>query len=85
MSRYPIDAGGVGNGGSRTHVFLRCMHPTLENARKEIWERPDENGRKGQRPKSVDQLLGKSKWDMPLCDWIYYLFIYFISFNVREP
>jgi hypothetical protein len=61
------------------------MHPTLENARKEIWERPDENGRKGQRPKSVDQLLGKSKWDMPLCDWIYYLFIYFISFNVREP
>jgi ribonuclease HI len=29
---------------SRTHVFLRCMHPTLENARKEIWERPDENG-----------------------------------------
>jgi hypothetical protein len=38
---------------SRTYVFLRCMHPTLENTKKEIWERPDENGRKGQRPKSV--------------------------------
>jgi ribonuclease HI len=55
---------------SRTHVFLRCMHPKLENARKEIWERPDENGRKGQRPKSVGQLLGKSKWEKPLADWI---------------
>jgi hypothetical protein len=31
-------------------------HATLENARKAIWERPDENGRKGQRPKSVRQL-----------------------------
>jgi hypothetical protein len=23
---------------SRTHVFLRCMHPSLERARKEIWD-----------------------------------------------
>jgi hypothetical protein len=46
------------------------MHLTLESARKEIWERPDENGRKGQRPKSVCQLLGKSKWEKPLWDWI---------------
>jgi hypothetical protein len=30
----------------------------------------DENSRKGQRPKSVGQLLGKSKWEKPLCDWI---------------
>jgi hypothetical protein len=43
---------------SRTHVFLRCMHPRLEN------------GRKGQPPKSVGQLLGKSKWEKPLADWI---------------
>jgi hypothetical protein len=53
---------------SRAHVFLRCMHPTLEHARKEIWERLDENGRG--RPKSVGQLLGKSKWEKPLCNWI---------------
>jgi hypothetical protein len=46
------------------------MHPTLENARKEIWEQPDENSRKGQRPESVGQLLGKSKWEKPLSDWI---------------
>jgi hypothetical protein len=46
------------------------MHPMLEKARIDIWDRPDENGRKGQRPKSVGQLLGKSKWEKPLADWI---------------
>jgi ribonuclease HI len=55
---------------SRTHVFLRCMHPELESARKEIWERPDEDGRKGRRPRSVGQLLGKAKWEKPLADWV---------------
>jgi hypothetical protein len=55
---------------SRTHVFLRCMYPTLENPRKEIWERPDENCRKGQRPKSFGQLLVKAKWEQPLYDRI---------------
>jgi hypothetical protein len=35
---------------SRTHVFLRFMHPELESARKEIWERPDEDGQRGRRP-----------------------------------
>jgi hypothetical protein len=55
---------------SRTHVFLRCMHPQLESARKEIWERPDEDGRKGRRPKSIGQLLGKAKLEKPLADWI---------------
>jgi hypothetical protein len=55
---------------SRTHVLLRCMHPELENARKEIWESPDEDGRKGRRPRSVGQLLGKPKWEKPLADWI---------------
>jgi hypothetical protein len=28
---------------SRTHVFLRCMHPKLEGACKDIWDRPDED------------------------------------------
>jgi hypothetical protein len=55
---------------SRTHVFLRCTHPMLEKARIDIWDRPDENGRKGQRLKLVGQLLGKSKWEEPLADWI---------------
>jgi hypothetical protein len=54
---------------SRARVFLRCMHPELENARKEIWERP-EDGPKGKRPRSIDQLLGKAKWENPLADWI---------------
>jgi hypothetical protein len=55
---------------SRTHVCLRCMHPELECARKEIWERPDEDGRRGRRPRSVGQLLGNAKWEKPLADWI---------------
>jgi hypothetical protein len=48
---------------SRTHVFLRCMHLELESARKEILESPDEDGRKGRRPRWVGQLLGKAKWE----------------------
>jgi hypothetical protein len=55
---------------SRTHLFLRCMHPDLENARKEIWERPDEDSRIARRPMSISQLLGKAKWEKPLADWI---------------
>jgi hypothetical protein len=55
---------------SRTHVFLRCMHPKLESARKEILERPDEDGRIPRRPTSMGQLLGKAKWEKPPTDWI---------------
>jgi hypothetical protein len=55
---------------SRTHVFLGCLHPNLEGARKDIWDRPDKDGRKGKRPTSLGQLLGKSKWEKPLADWI---------------
>jgi hypothetical protein len=55
---------------SRTHVFLRCMHPKLEGARKDFWDRPDEDGKIRKRPTSVGQLLGKSKWEKPLADWI---------------
>jgi hypothetical protein len=32
---------------SRTNVFLRSVHPKLENARKDIWERPDEISENG--------------------------------------
>jgi hypothetical protein len=65
-NRYRINAGGVAS----THVFLRCMHPKLEGARKDFWDRPDEDGKIRKRPTSVGQLLGKSMWDKPLADWI---------------
>jgi hypothetical protein len=55
---------------SRTHVFLLCMHPNLESARKEIWERTDEDGRIPKQPTSIGQLLGKAKWEKPLTDWV---------------
>jgi hypothetical protein len=53
---------------SRTHVGLRSMHPNLDGARKDIWDRPDEAGRMRKRPTSLDQLLGK--WETPLPDRI---------------
>jgi hypothetical protein len=55
---------------SRTHVFLPCILPELESTRTEIWERPDENGRKGGRSRSVSQLPWKAKWEKPLAKWI---------------
>jgi hypothetical protein len=54
--------GGVGG------FVTRCMHPELESARKELWERPDEDGRKGRQPRSVGQPLGKPKWEKPVGD-----------------
>jgi hypothetical protein len=60
------------------------MNQKLENARKKIWERPDENGRKGQRPKSVGQLLGKSKWGKPLADWITVTGVGFLELGMRD-
>jgi hypothetical protein len=53
-----------------THVFLRCMHIKLECARKDFWDRPDEDGKIRKRPTSVGQLLGKPKWEKTLADWI---------------
>jgi hypothetical protein len=46
------------------------MHPNLEDARKDIWDHPDKDGRKGKRPTPLGQLLGRSKWEKPLADWI---------------
>jgi hypothetical protein len=55
---------------SRTHVFLRCMHAEMESARKGIWERPDEDGRKGRQPRLVGELLREEKREEPVADWI---------------
>jgi hypothetical protein len=55
---------------SRTHIFLRRIHAQLEGARKDIWDRPDEDVTMRKRPTSLGQLLGKSKWEKPLSDWI---------------
>jgi hypothetical protein len=46
------------------------MHPSLGGARKEIWDRLDEEVRIPKRPTSIEQLLGKAKWEKPLADWI---------------
>jgi hypothetical protein len=47
-------------------------NPDLESARKETWERPDEDGKilVPGRPTSIGQLLGKAKWEKPLTDRI---------------
>jgi hypothetical protein len=45
-----------------------CTLPILGNARIDIWDRLDQNRRKGQRQKSVGQLLGKSRWEKPLAN-----------------
>jgi hypothetical protein len=44
------------------------MHLKLEQARKDIWDWPDEGGVIMKRPTSVGQLLGKSKWEKHLAD-----------------
>jgi hypothetical protein len=54
----------------QTHIFFRCTHPKLEQARNGIWDRPDEEGIIMTRPTSVGQLLGKSQWEKRLPDWI---------------
>jgi hypothetical protein len=56
-------AGGVASIG--------CPVPTsFSGARKDFWDRPDEDGKIRQRPTSVAQLLGKSKWEKPSADWM---------------
>jgi hypothetical protein len=49
---------------------LEQFSTQLEQARKDIWDRPDEDGIIMKRPTSVGQLLGKSKWEKRLADWI---------------
>jgi hypothetical protein len=55
---------------SRTHVFPRCIHSSLEGACKDIWDCSDEDGRMRKRPTSVGQLLRNATWEKPLPDWI---------------
>jgi hypothetical protein len=61
------------------------MHPKLENARIEIWERPDEDSQKGRRPTSVGQLLEKLKWEKPLADWIMATGVGLLSRELHDP
>jgi hypothetical protein len=51
-------------------IFLRCTHPKLEKAWNDIWGWPDEEDIIMKRLTSVGQLLGKSKWEKCLADWI---------------
>jgi hypothetical protein len=67
-----------------THVFLRCTHPKLESARKAIWGRPDEDGKMRKRPTSLGQLLGKSKWEKPLVDWIIATGVGLVGHEMRD-
>jgi hypothetical protein len=46
------------------------MHSKVEQARKDIWDWPDEEDIIMKRPTSVRQLLGKSKWEKSLADSI---------------
>jgi hypothetical protein len=55
---------------SRTNIFIRCTHPKLEQASKDIWDRPEEDGIIMKRLTPVGQLLGKSKREKRLADWI---------------
>jgi hypothetical protein len=43
--------------------------PGIRERKKRDWEQPDENGRKGRKPRSVGQLLGKAKWEKLLAEW----------------
>jgi hypothetical protein len=48
----------------------QSTHPMLEQARKDICDRPDEEGIIMKWPTSVRQLLGKSKWEKRIADRI---------------
>jgi hypothetical protein len=69
-TRYLTYAGGVAGTECLVHTFLRCIHPKLETAREDIWDRPDKDGKIKIQPAPAGQLLGKSKWEKPLADWI---------------
>jgi hypothetical protein len=52
-------------------AMMQVLLPNyLEGARNDIWDRPDQDGRIRQPPTSLGHLLGKSKWEKPLADWI---------------
>jgi hypothetical protein len=45
---------------------------------------PDEDGKMRKRPTSLGQLLGKSKWEKPLVDWIIATGIGLVSHEMRD-
>jgi hypothetical protein len=45
---------------------------------------PDKDGGKGKRPTSLGQLLGKSKWEKPLADWITATGVGFVGQEMRN-
>jgi hypothetical protein len=51
-----------------SHSCVLAMHAPREL--ESDCERPDEDGRKGRRPRSFGQQLGNAKWQTPLADWI---------------
>jgi hypothetical protein len=54
-----------------SHTHFPQMHaPEAREGTEDIWDRPDEEGKIMKRPTSVGQLLGKSKWEKRLADWI---------------
>jgi hypothetical protein len=64
---------------SGTHVFLGCTYPKLESPRKAIWDRLDEDGKMRN-----GQLLGKSKWEKPLIDWIIATGVGLVGHEMRD-
>jgi hypothetical protein len=46
------------------------MYLKLESANKDFWDYPAEDGKIRKCLTSIGQLLGKSKWEKPLADWI---------------
>jgi hypothetical protein len=65
---FSYGLGDVGRGRVIESRMALCY--IVEKARKDICDRPDEDGKIKKRPTSVRHLLGKSKWEKPLADWI---------------
>jgi hypothetical protein len=69
---------------SHTHIFLKCTHSKLEEARKDICDRPDEQRKIMKQLTSVGQLLGKSKWEKCLADWIMAIGVGLLGSEIRD-
>jgi hypothetical protein len=41
------------------------MHSNVEDARNDIWKRPEKDGKKEKRPAALRKLLGRSKREEP--------------------
>jgi hypothetical protein len=70
QSRFQINASEVESIGYPIHVFIRCMHFTIEDRDIDIWDFGDKDGGKGNLPISLPQLWENSKSVKALADWI---------------